>query len=513
MSHGLVTDQRLTRAELLSMRDAPVHIVGGASAEGIAVLRLLLQLEFSNVVVHDMRDRAELRKAFRTTHGAWSRPEQDDLWATLRPTLDRGHYGEQYLEGIDDAALVVLGQGWYLVEENRARIVAAIPGQAHVTSMIGLYFELHRGPIAGLTGTNGKSTTVAIAEHLLRIAEVPHRTAGNERSSRQFLPEIEQVPAGTWALLEVSNRQLLQLPRSPQVAAITALTPDHLDEHDGFAGYQATKARLFAHQHGRDVAIANADDPVALDAARRSPAAAAGRLVHCGTGDHPAPSVTWRDGVLIAEDVPTFDGGVRSGSTVIASTNDLTMPGEHNRRNAAVAVALALACGADPTMLAAGLRTFQGKALRLQLLEEIDGVAVWSDLKSTTPESTMAALSALAGRRIVLVAGGDDKGLDYAPLADAIVEHGVRVLAVPGSATDKLERELGRIPDASSETFERVGDLEAALDRAFALAASGDCVIVSPAAAGFWTHQLQGSTSLRSLVRRRATSLQEVPER
>jgi len=204
---------------------------------------------------------------------------------------------------------------------------------------------------------------------------------------------------------------------------------------------------------------------------------------------------------------------VRGGSMVIASSNDLTLPGEHNRRNAAVAVALALACGADPTMLAAGLRTFQGKALRLQLLEEIGGVAVWSDLKSTTPESTMAALSALAGRRIVLIAGGDDKGLDYAPLADAIVEHGVRVLAVPGSATDKLERELARIADASVEAFERVDDLDAALECAFALAASGDCVIVSPAAAGFWTHQLQGSTSLRSLVRRRAASLQGVPER
>jgi UDP-N-acetylmuramoylalanine--D-glutamate ligase len=307
----------------------------------------------------------------------------------------------------------------------------------------------------------------------------------------------------------VSNRQLLQLSRSPQVAAITALTPDHLDEHGGFDGYRDTKARLFVHQHAGDIAIANADDPVALAVARRSPAAAAGRLVLCGTGDHAGPSVTWRDGVLIAQDVPTQGGdGRRDGQVVIASRQDLHLPGAHNLRNAAVAVARALACGADPTTLAAGIRTFQGKALRLQLLEEVDGVAVWSDIKSTTPEATIAALDALSGRRVVLVAGGDDKGLDYAPLADAIVEHGVRVLAVPGSATDKLEREVARVADASAETFERAGDLAAALDRAFEIAASGDCVIVSPAAAGFWTSQLQGGTSLRSLVRRRATALQ-----
>jgi UDP-N-acetylmuramoylalanine--D-glutamate ligase len=295
------------------------------------------------------------------------------------------------------------------------------------------------------------------------------------------------------------------------VAAITALTPDHLEEHGGIAGYQDTKARLFAHQHPTDVAIANADDPAALAAARRSPAATAGRLVLCGTGDHPAPCVTWRDGVLIAEDMPMADGdGVRTGPTVIASERDLTIPGEHNRRNAAVAVALALACGADPTALAAGLRSFQGKALRLQQLDTVDGVDVWSDLKSTTPEATIAALDALRDRRVLLIAGGDDKGLDYAPLARMIAEQGVRTLAVPGSATDKLLRELGRLDAVDEDVVERVDGLEAALDRAFELAASGDCVIVSPAAAGFWTHQLQGSTSLRTLVRRRASALQEV---
>jgi UDP-N-acetylmuramoylalanine--D-glutamate ligase len=311
-------------------------------------------------------------------------------------------------------------------------------------------------------------------------------------------------------LLEVSNRQLLQLSRSPQVAAITSLTPDHLEEHEGgFRGYKDTKARLFTGQNAGDIAIVNADDAEALEVARRSPAAAAGRLVLCGTGDHGVPSVTWRDGVLIAEDVPTHTGdGRREGQIVIASRQDLQLPGEHNARNAAVAVALALACGADPTSLAAGLRTFQGKALRLQLLEEVDGVAVWSDLKSTTPEATLAALDALAGRRVVLIAGGDDKGLEYGALAEAILGHDVRVLAVPGSATDKLERELVRRSDADAETFERADDLDAALDRAFEIAASGDCVIVSPAAAGFWTSQLQGGASLRSLVRRRATALQ-----
>ncbi len=506
MSHGLTTDAPITRDELLALRDRPVHVIGAASAEGIAVLRLLTTLGFSDVTVHDMRPREQLRKAFRTTHGAFTRVEQDELWTQLKPTFDAGRYADDYLDGIDAAELVVLGQGWYLVDDNRERIVAAVPDGARITSMVDLYFALHRGPLAGITGTNGKSTTVALVEQLLRTADVAHRTAGNERSSRQFLPEIDDVPAGTWGLLEVSNRQLLQTSRSPLVAAITALTPDHLEEHGGLAGYEDAKARLFTHQHPEDIAIANADDPRALAVAERSPAAAAGRLVRCGTGDHPAPCVVWRDGVLIAEDMPMRGGEQRRGPVVIASTSDLHLPGTHNQRNAAVAVAVALACGADPSQLAQGLRSFQGKALRLQRLDEVDGVEVWSDLKSTTPEATVAALEALEGRRIVLVCGGDDKGLEYEPLAQAIVDRGVRALAVPGSATDKLERAIDRLAGAdATDLFERVDDLEAALERAFEQAASGDCVIVSPAAAGFWTTQLQGGTSLRSLVRRRAT--------
>ena len=517
MSHGITTDRGITRDTLLALAEQPVHVVGAASAEGIAVLRLLLGLDFSDVTVHDMRGRDELRRAFRTVHGAYPRVEQDEIWEQVKPILDAGRYGDDYLSGIEDAALVSLGQGWYLDADNRAKLAEAIPATALVTSMSELYFALHRGPIAGITGTNGKSTTSALAERLFESAELPFLASGNERSNRQFLPEIDEVPAGTWALLEISNRQLLQLARSPQVAAITALTPDHLEEHGGWDGYRDAKARLFERQSGHDIAIANADDAEALAVAQRSPVARDGRLVRCGVGIHDAPSVTWRDGVLIAEDMPLLKGGrVREGQFIVATQEDLRLPGEHNLRNVAVAVAVALACGADPSSIAGGLRGFEGKALRLQALDTIDGVEVWSDLKSTTPEATVAALEALGDRRVVLVAGGSDKGLAYGPLAHAVRDAGVHVLAVPGTATDALERELVDLEDvdaARGYAFERVDGLEAALDRGFGIAESGDVVIVSPAAAGFWTQELQGGSSFKKMVRSRAKVLQEVPER
>lgn len=506
MSHGLVTDGDVSREQLIARRSRPAHVVGAVSAEGVAVARLLRVLGFEQVVLHDMRPVEELRRAFRTTHGAYSRPEQDALWEQLRPLLEAARVGDAYLAGIDVRDTVVLGQGWYLDERNRNAVVAAVPDGTLVTSMTALYFLLAPGPIAAVTGTNGKSTTVALIDHLLEAGDIPHRTAGNERSNRQFLPEIEDLPPGMRVLLEVSNRQLLQLRRSPQVAAITALTPDHLEEHGGLAGYRAAKRRLFEHQGSEDVAIVNADDELALAAATAS----AGVLVRCGIGVQPAPSVCWLGDDLVVDGVPApspaavsetgaSPSTVRMERQVVATVSDLTVPGAHNLRNAAVAVAVALACGVEPAVIAVGLRTFAGKALRLEPLGELaPDVEIWSDIKSTTPEATIAAIEALPGRRLLLVVGGDDKGLDYAPLARLLADRGIATFAVPGSATDKLERAMA----GSAPGLRRVETLADALELARADALPGDAVIVSPAAAGFWTTQLQGKPSLRTLVRR-----------
>lgn len=512
MSHGLDSDRHLTRAELMQLRERPVHVIGAASAEGVAVARLLIGLGFTDVTVHDQRPRAELRAAFRTTHGAYRRIEQDQIWDELRPVIERGRFGDEYLSGMEDAALVSLGQGWYLDPSNRRRIVDCVPAAARVTSMSALYAELHRGPFAAVTGTNGKSTTVALIEHLLERGGVTHRTSGNERSSRQFLPEIDDVAPGTWALLETSNRQLLQLAWSPSVAAITALTPDHLEEHGGFDGYREAKARLFARQEPGDIAIANADDVEALAVARRG----AGRLVQCGIGARPGAAVCWIGDSLVAIDAPIWSSDDQAqrldGEHVLASTGDLLLPGAHNQRNAAVAAAVALACGVPVESIAPALREFRGKSLRLQCIDTVAGIEVWSDLKSTTPEATIAALDALADRRVHLISGGIDKGLDYGPLARSMQARGVHAWVVPGTATDALERALEG--DGAGSLLQRVDTLVEALDSALDAAASGECVIVSPAAAGFWTSQLQGGASLARLVRERATgALQEVPER
>lgn len=508
MSHGLTTDTTITREQLLERRALPVHVIGAASAEGVAVMRTLLALGFVDVIAHDMRPRAELRRAFRTTHGAYSRVEQDDIFAEITPLLDAGRCADEYCTGIDPASTVVLGQGWYLDPRNREIVRAACADVELITSMTQLYLACAPGPVAGITGTNGKSTTTAIAEHLLRTGGVEVNVAGNERSSQQFLPRITGIAQGTWSLLEISNRQLMQVQRSPQVAAITALTPDHLEEHGGLDGYVATKRRMFEFQQPGDIAIACADDAAALGVA----SASAGTVVRCGIGVHDAPSVTWGDGELVATGIPVHaaaGGGTFSG--VVAHALDVQMPGEHNLRNVAVAAAVAISCGVPAASIGSALRDFAGKSLRLEQIADLDGVTIWSDIKSTTPESTCAALEALReSGHVYIVLGGDDKGLDYSPLAARIASPRITALAVPGTATDALAAALAAIDPASH--LERVDRLDDALDSVLARARAGDAVIVSPAAAGFWTTQLQGGASLRSLIRRRQQQMNTAPE-
>lgn len=503
----------VTVDEVRAHVDRPAHVLGAVTAEGVAVARLLVRLGCTEVVLHDTRARDTLRVPFRQTHGAFDRAEQDELWRELTPLLDAGRYEDAALTGIAPGDTLVLGQGWYLDADVRPRVLAAIDAVGNdglVTSMTELYAAFLRGPVAGITGTNGKSTTVALVNHLMTVAGVAHEVAGNERSNRQFLPDVLEVPADRPTLLELSNRQLLQVDWSPQVAAITSLTPDHLEEHGGAAGYAAVKARLFSRQAATDIAIANSDDPAALAAAETSPAAQAGRLVRCGIDRDgldtpPTPAVRWEPNLsgpqrLVATDVPTLSGA--HVSTDIAIRDDVPLAGDHNLRNVAVAVAVALALGVAPDSIAPALRRFSGKSLRLESVGFAPtGAEVYSDIKSTSPEATVAALDALAapGRSLTLIAGGDDKGLSYTALAHAITSGGVRLLLVPGTASDLLAAAL----EATGTHFEHANELGEALDRALDGSTTGSVVIVSPAAAGFWTQQLAGKASLRALLRDR----------
>jgi UDP-N-acetylmuramoylalanine--D-glutamate ligase len=238
------------------------------------------------------------------------------------------------------------------------------------------------------------------------------------------------------------------------------VSEDHLDRYAGIEEYAAAKARIFI---GQGVQVLNRDDPHSL-----AMGMASRRRVTFGLDAPPSE-----------EDFGVVDGVLHEGSRALLPVAQLQIHGAHNVANALAACALARAIGAAHDALAAGLAAFRGLPHRLQQVALRRGVAWYDDSKGTNVGASLAALRGL-GRPAILIAGGDGKGQDFAPLAPAVAAHARAVLLI-GRDAPLLERALA----PSGVTIERYTSLEQAVARAAALAQDGDAVLLSPACASF----------------------------
>ena len=318
--------------------------------------------------------------------------------------------------------------------------------------------------VVAITGTNGKTTVTSLAGHLLRSAGVDCEVAGNigpaaldALATRASAPEV-------W-VLELSSYQLeTTWSLAPDAAALLNLSEDHLDRYAGLEHYGAAKARVFI---GARAQVVNREDP--------NVAACAGLMPDAVSFGLDAPPGV-RDFGLIAA-----GGGdwLARGPEPILPAGELPIAGAHNAANVLAALALCEAVGVAPSRLAQGLRTFKGLPHRLQRVRTLRGVDWYDDSKGTNVGAAVAAMQGL-GRTVVLIAGGEGKGQDFAPLALAAADHASRVLLIgrDAPALAAALREQG-------VAHEHCESLEAAVRRAAALAEPGQCVLLSPACASF----------------------------
>jgi UDP-N-acetylmuramoylalanine--D-glutamate ligase len=317
-------------------------------------------------------------------------------------------------------------------------------------------------PIAAVTGTNGKSTTVRLLEAMLRSAGLRARAAGNVGDAALGLVG-EPLDV---AVLEVSSFQLETIESfRPRVAVLLNLTPDHLDRHGDLAGYLAAKARIFENQTADDVAILNANPAFDALAGRLR-----ARVLRFAARGSVARGACWDgDAVLLRG---------TGGAPLRIPLEGLPRPSGPLRENLLAALLAAQALGAEPAKALGALASFQALPHRTELVAERGGVRWVNDSKATNPGAAVAAL-ALETSPVVWIAGGKDKGLDFDELAQAPLA-GVRVALLIGAAARRIAEAL-----ASKVAVEPVATLEAAVARAAALARPGDVVLLSPACASF----------------------------
>lgn len=340
-----------------------------------------------------------------------------------------------------------------------------------VGSMLGLFMDLCPGPIVGITGSSGKSTTTALVGQMFEADERPVFVGGNIGVG--LLDHLPSLRAYTWSVLEVSHTQLQLVERSPHVAAVLNITPNHLDRFS-WDEYRQLKARLVAHQAATDIAVLNHDDPEC----RALCSATSARVLWFSLGPRiPGDGVAVKDGWAVLR-----IGRLRERLFPLGA---IKLRGRHNQANVVAAAAIAAACGVSPEAIACAAESFRGVPHRLELVAEVEGVRYYNDSIATTPERTLAGLRSF-DEPVVLLLGGRDKHLPLEGLAREALAR-CRAIVLFGEAAAKLEAALTAAAPAAGRRppVERAAGVPDALAIARRHAQPGDVVLLSPACTSF----------------------------
>lgn len=302
-----------------------------------------------------------------------------------------------------------------------------------------------KGPVAGITGSNGKTTTTSLVGHIFRHAGLRHQVGGN--IGTPVIAMTESSADGQWNVLELSSFQLeTSHTFRANIGVCLNVTQNHLDRHHTFENYASAKGNLFRSQRTGDHAVLNAND-----ATCRSYAA-----LTQGT-------VVW------------FNGGEIE---TLMPPSAVPIPGAHNAENVMAAAAVARIAGLPDSVIADAVRTFKAVEHRLEFVAETRGVRFYNDSKATSVDATIKALDSFAGN-LWIILGGKDKGSDYTVLRDRLHKKAKAALLI-GSAASKIAGQI-----SGSTRIVETGTLDRALSTAWAEAAPGDTVLLAPACASF----------------------------
>ena len=389
--------------------------------------------------------------------------------------------GESYLDGLS---------GDYIFRSPAFRpdipeIKSAVDGGAVLTSEMELFFEICPAKIIGITGSDGKTTTTTLT-HLLLDTECKAKGKGRAyvggNIGSPLLPLVFDMTKDDFAVVELSSFQLHTMMRSPSIAAITNLSPNHLDWHTGMDEYIDAKLNICRHAPIKRL-VTNAENAITREIAEQSELALtlfsskANRYCDAVPSGKKNCRAIYEDGGIIYID----DGEKREK---ILKTEDILLPGRHNVENYMTAIALTEGLVSLETVKGVAT-TFRGVAHRLELVREKNGVKFYNSSIDSSPSRTAAALGALPKAPIV-ICGGYDKKIPFDTLAKSLCEK-AKAVVLTGDTAEKILAEIERCPDYNSEKLpvKHIPDFRDAVMAAAEMAKDGDIVLLSPACASF----------------------------
>ncbi|MEW6585188.1 MAG: UDP-N-acetylmuramoyl-L-alanine--D-glutamate ligase [Nitrospirota bacterium] len=458
---------------MAGLRDKKITIVGLARS-GIGAANLLAGLS-ARVTVTDLKKDSDLRNVVDRLHPAVS--------------CVLGNHPEEIFTTAD---LIVVSPG---VPSDIPPLVKAREKGVPLIGELELAYQIicdhapasgSRAQFLAVTGTNGKSTTTALLDFMMKKSGYRTTLGGNigNALTEEIHKAFDGAPAADksglmfdFIVAEVSSFQLETINEfRPRGAVITNITPDHLDRYHSLQEYMDAKARIFENQKGGDFLVLNRDDPGTMKAA-------SGKL----EVKSEKPGVVYFSRKQEVDGIYAYDGTVfckfskpelSTLDSELIRSDQIKIKGVHNLENAMAASAVALLAGCPVEAVRNALREFPGLEHRLEFVREIEGVRYFNDSKGTNVAAVIKSLESFR-EPIVLIAGGRDKAGEFSLLRD-LVKQRVKALVLIGEAAGKIGKALGDLTDTV-----RAKDLREAVHECRKLAQCGDAVLLSPACASF----------------------------
>jgi len=452
-------------------------LVIGAARQGMALARYLAT-HGAEVILNDRLPENELRGAQQA----------------LRMENVRWFFGGHPPSLLDGVELVCLSGG---IPLDLPIVLEAQKRGIFLSNDSQIFMEEVPCPVIGITGSAGKTTTTTLVG---RIAQAAVEIRANSNPSTVIRPAYQSYPAKIWVggnigspliamvdqmvsddlvVMELSSFQLEIMNRSPEVAAILNITPNHLDRHANMEAYQAAKARILDFQSFADIAVLNRDDPGSwslIDHVR-------GNIVTFGR-QRPASG---QAGTFISDDgtalwLQSLENGKERVKMILAS-QDIGLRGEHNLYNVLAAAAIAFAAGLPIEGIVAGVKGFLGVPHRLEFIRTWGGADWFNDSIATAPERSIAAIQSF-NEPIILLAGGRDKNLPWENFARLVAQR-VKHLILFGESADKIAQAMITYAPKSKVKITHCSNLFQAVQTASEVLSPGDVVLFSPGGTSF----------------------------
>lgn len=377
---------------------------------------------------------------------------------------------------------------------DNPHIKLALENKIPVEMDSSLFFELCKNPIIGVTGTKGKTTTAAIIFEILKSAgKKPVKVGIGQNSVLDKLDKLEKdsvvvFELSSWRLSALGGKKI-----SPEIAVITNIMRDHLNYYKKMDSYIVDKKNIFLYQKLKDWLIINNDD----EKTKETVSEAKSQILRFSL-----EPLKENYSIFLENDAIYLNNGMDIKK--IIEVEEIKIPGRHNICNIMAAIGASYVFGIKPEDIKKGVAGFFGIPHRLELVREFKGVKYYNDTAATIPDAAISSLSCFSDP-VVLIAGGEDKGLDFSNFGREISEKAPRVVLLKGSATDKLIREI-RKNDIGGKLGEIpvVDSMEKAVLEAEKMAAEGVVVLFSPGAASFglFLNEFDRGDKFREAVKR-----------